>query len=154
MERARKIVSDVIAALELARRLKFEPLLHDLLESSQGALEEALYDLNEAIKEEVTAVVDATPQPVALPPSPQESLSDGASSSGRRGTRYTEYSTALWPFIRQLYPDRPHKENVTEGAKLWKLFRHLDDLDQIIAAAKKQAMAEAPPQRDTLAVGA
>lgn len=152
MDRARKIVSDVIAALELARRLKFEPLLHDLLESTQGALEEALYDLNEVVKPE-----DATPQPrevAPLPQSPPESVSDGASSSGKRGTKYTDYSTALWPFIRQLYPDRPHKENVTDGAKLWKLYRHLSDLDQIVAAAKKHAAAEAPAQRSTLIVGA
>jgi len=42
MQPAHRIVLDVIASLELACRLKHTPLLHDLLESSRDALEEAL----------------------------------------------------------------------------------------------------------------
>jgi hypothetical protein len=141
MDRVRKIIADVIGAMILARRLKFEPLLHDLLESSEGALTEALLSLDQ----ELGKPSPPPPPPlISLPPSPPESVDEGTSVGSKRGTRYTDYSTALWPFLRRLYPDRPHKENVTEAAKLWKEHRHLDDLEQIIKAAQKQAAAEAP----------
>lgn len=141
MDRARKIITDVIGAMVLARRLKFEPLLHDILESSEGALGEALRSLD---KELPKPAPPPPPPLISLPPSPPESIDEATTVSSKRGTRYTEYSTALWPFLRRLYPDRPHKENVTEAAKLWKEHRHIDDLEQIIKAAQEQAASEAP----------
>ena len=132
--------------MALARRVKFEPLLHDLLESSEGALAEALHSLNR--EEQRRAAVPPPPAPIAsLPPSPPESVHEDTSVASKRSSKYTEYSTALWPYIRRLYPDRPHKENVAEAAKLWKQHRYTDDLEQIIKAAQEQAAAEAPPTK-------
>jgi hypothetical protein len=153
MDRARKIITDVIGAMVLARRLKFEPLLHNLLESSEGALGEALSSLDREEERRATIYqhTAASPPPppplTSLPPSPPESVDDGTTVSNKRSTRYTEYSTALWPYLRRLYPDRPHKENVAEAAKLWKEHRYLDDLEQIIKSAQEQAAAEAPPTK-------
>lgn len=144
MERVRNILTDVIGVIALARRLKFEPLLYDLLESSEGALGEALHSLDK--EEGRHTVVRPPPPPItSLPPSPPESVDEGTTVSSKRGTKYTEYSTALWPYLRRLYPDRPHKENVAEAARLWKEHRCMDDLEQIIKSAQEQAAAEAPP---------
>ncbi len=146
MDRVRNILKDVIGAMALARRVKFEPLLHDLLESSEGALGEALFSLDQ----ETTRRSAAPPPPptlTSLPPSPPESADEGTTVSSKRGTKYTEYSTALWPYLRRLYPDRPHKENVAEAARLWKENRYLDDLEQIIKSAQEQAAAEAQPTK-------
>lgn len=67
MQPAHRIVLDVIASLELACRLKHTPLLHDLLESSRDALEEALLHMNPP-----------------LPPSPP---SESVGKQARRGYR-------------------------------------------------------------------
>jgi len=133
MDRVRNILTEVISAIVLARRLKFEPLLRDLLQSSEGALAEALSSLDReearrAAMYQHTAAPPPPPPLTSLPPSPPESVDDGTTVSNKRSTRYTEYSTALWPYLRRLYPDRPHKENVAEAAKLWKEHRYLDDL--------------------------
>ena len=152
MDRVRNIITDVIGAIVLARRLKFEPLQHDLLQSSESALGEALSSLErfEACRAAIhqrTAEPPPPPPITSLPPSPPESVDECTTVSSKRSTKYTEYSTALWPYLRRLYPDRPHKENVTEAAKLWKENRYLDDLEQIIKSAQEQAAAEAPPTR-------
>ena len=152
MDRVRNILTEVISAIVLARRLKFEPLLRDLLQSSEGALAEALSSLDReearrAAMYQHTAAPPPPPPLTSLPPSPPESVDDGTTVSNKRSTRYTEYSTALWPYLRRLYPDRPHKENVAEAAKLWKEHRYLDDLEQIIKSAQEQAAAEAPPTK-------
>jgi hypothetical protein len=146
MDRVRNILTDVIGAMALARRVKFEPLLHDLLESSEGALGEALDSLDREERRR-TAVRPPPPPITSLPPSPPESVHEGTSVASKRSSKYTEYSTALWPYLRRLYPDRPHKENVAQAARLWKEHRYTDDLEQIIKSAQEQAAAEAPPTK-------
>lgn len=146
MDRVRNILKDVIGAMALARRVKFEPLLHDLLESSEGALGEALHSLDREERSR-TVVRPSPPSITSLPPSPPESVHEDTSVASKRSSKYTEYSTALWPYLRRLYPDRPHKENVAQAARLWKEHRYTDDLEQIIKAAQEQAAAEAPPTK-------
>ena len=153
MDRVRNILTDVISAIVLARRLKFEPLLRDLLQSSEGALAEALSSLDreEARRAAIYQHTAASPPPppplTSLPPSPPESVHEGTSVTSKRSSKYTEYSTALWPYLRRLYPDRPHKENVAQAARLWKEHRYTEDLEQIIKSAQEQAAAEAPPTK-------
>ena len=128
MDPARLIVQDVIAALELARRLRHTPLLHDLLESAQGALEEAM------------AGLDTTAHMPPLPPSPPHSISPPSSTT--KGSKYTDYVSEIYPFLRRLNPSLNNKQNMALAGKLWTTHRCLANHDAIVAAAKKQAISE------------
>ena len=143
MDPARLIMQDVIAALELARRLKYTPLLHDLLESSQGALEEAMTGL------------DTSTHMPPLPPSPSCSVSPPSSTT--KGSKYTDYVSEIYPFLRRLNSSLNNKQNMALAGKLWTAHRCLGNHDAIVAAAKKQAISEkteAPLTTATVDLGA
>jgi hypothetical protein len=129
----RQIITDVIAALELAHRLKHTPLLHDLLESSRDALEEALLHMD----------MPAPPPPTLVEPLP-ESPAVSVISSKRASTTYTDFIGQILPIIRRLHPSRNQKTNLTDAARLWKAHRDLKDPDEIFKAAQAQATTEAP----------
>lgn len=128
----RQIITDVIAALELAHRLKHTPLLHDLLESSRDALEEALLHMD----------MPAPPPPPAVEPLPESPAV--SVSSKRASTTYTDFIGQILPIIRRLHPSRNQKTNLTDAARLWKAHRDLKDPDEIFKAAQAQATTEAP----------
>ena len=128
MDPAHLIMQDVIAALELGRRLRHTPLLHDLLESAQGALEEAMAGLH--------ARADMPP----LPPSPPCSISPPSSTT--KGSKYTNYVSEIYPFLRRLNPSLNNKQNMALAGKLWTTHRYLGNQDAIVGAAKKQAVSE------------
>ena len=130
MDPARLIMQDVIATLELARRLKYTPLLHDLLESSQGALEEAM------------AGLDTSTGMPPLPPSPPCSVSPPSSTTNTKGSKYTDYVSEIYPFLRRLNSSLNNKQNMALAGKLWTTHRCLGNHDAIVAAAKKQAISE------------
>ena len=121
-------MQDVIATLELARRLRHTPLLHDLLESSQGALEEAM------------AGLDTSTDMPPLPPSPPCSISPPSSTT--KGSKYTDYVSEIYPFLRRLNSSLNNKQNMALAGKLWTTHRCLGNHDAIVAAAKKQAISE------------
>ena len=116
---AHRIVTDVIAALELARNLKHTPLLHGVLDSSREALEQAIIHLD-----------SSTP----LPPSPPPEVVKG---------NYPNFISSILPSLKALNPHRSHRLNFTDAARLWKANRHLGDADTILLAAQSQANQEA-----------
>ena len=135
---ARQIITDVIAALELAARLKHAPLLHSLIDSSRDSLEEVL------------SLIELPPlpsSPAAPPPSRCESpeeLAPSVVSSKLMTTPYRDFIAQILPVLRRLFPNKTQKERLTDGARFWKLHRHLKDPEEIFKAAHAQAIAESP----------
>ena len=119
MHSAHRIVTDVIAALELARSLKHTPLLHGVLDNSREALEQAIIHME-----------SSTP----LPPSPPPEVVKG---------NYPNFISSILPSLKKLNPNRSHRLNFTDAARLWKANRHLGDADAILLAAQAQANQEA-----------
>jgi hypothetical protein len=123
MEPNRQIIEDVVASLKLARTLRHRPLIDSLLESSCEALQSTL-------------VIEARHQP--LPSSPSSELEEPAKSTGTK-YKYVTFIADITPYLKKLYPGRNQKLNLTEAAKLWKAYKHLNDYETILAVAAAAA---------------
>lgn len=121
MESKRQIIEDVVASLKLARTLRHRPLIDSLLDSTCEALESTL-------------VREAPP----LPKSPSSEPEEPAKSTGTK-YRYVNFIADITPYLKTLHPGRNQKLNFSEGAKLWKAHKHLDDYETILAVAASAA---------------
>jgi aspartate carbamoyltransferase catalytic subunit len=126
MESRREIIEDIQSALLLARRLRYRPIVNQLLDSTCQALNVILQD---------------TQPPAEVKEEQDETAS---SSSKRTGTKYTAFIADIIPNLRSIYPERSQQERMADAAKLWKRHKHLADHEAILKAARDQLKNDLP----------
>ena len=129
-----EVLSDVIKAIELAQKVGHRPLQIQIL---QGCVQ----TLQNYITPEIS---NHTDYPEAVP--------DIETTSTRTGNRYLQFVSTISPHLRRLYPGRQPKHIITEAAKLWKLYKHLSDPEEIVTRAQAHAAREAGDQPPMLSI--
>ena len=127
MDSRREIFEDIQSTLLLARRLRYRPIINQLLDSSCQALNVILQGIEAPVAQAV-----------------EEQDETASSSSKRTGSKYTAFIADIIPSLRSFYPERSQQERMSDAAKLWKRHKHLADHEAILKAAREQLKNDLP----------
>jgi len=125
----RSLIRDVERILDIAEQTSHAPLRVTLSHTAQTTLQEAAALLAEPPKRKYTL-----PKAVVKP----EALRPTFTPWARKKSDYDAFRSEILSFLRGAAPQRHHKANLAETAKLWSMFKENGSLDEVIQCAKAE----------------
>jgi hypothetical protein len=122
------ILADAILCLETADKLNSDSLRNAILA---------------AVREKLTEVVDSLPKPKRYVLKPKETRSDHTPWTIK--SEINAFRSEMLSFLRGAVPDRNHKANLAEVAKLWSMYKEAGTLKEVIACAKEAVISASSP---------
>jgi hypothetical protein len=130
LDSVRSLVSDATICLDAAEKVTSESLRTSILLATREAL---------------VAATELLPRPE---PKPKRYVLPKKEDSAR--SSYTPWTTKndlnifrseMLSFLRGAVPERNHKDNMAEVAKLWSMYKGADTLEEIVQCAKEAVMS-------------
>ncbi len=143
---AQKLLHETLLVLDTMNSLETKALRDDLF----GVIKKSLHTVNEQLKKGAGVVAGQ----FESPPTEEDDARTVVSTSSRRvgKTAYTEFLAEILPFVRQTFPGRAPKVNLTEAADLWQRFKQLKTVEEAVLAAREE-LAQARQTRSVTAAG-
>ena len=115
------ILADAIICLNAANSLDSESLRNTILA---------------AVREKLEEVVETLPKPKKYILKPKEESQRAAHTPWTIKSEINSFRSEMLSFLRGAVPERNHKANLAEVAKLWNMYKDAGTLKEVIACAK------------------
>jgi hypothetical protein len=116
------ILADAIICLNAANNLDSESLRNTILA---------------AVREKLEEVVETLPKPKKYVLKPKDSTLRAAHTPWTIKSEINSFRSEMLSFLRGAVPERNHKANLAEVAKLWNMYKDAGTLKEVIACAKE-----------------
>jgi hypothetical protein len=110
---------EIIVVLTAAKSVNSSELRNDICRAAAAALRTVADHMD----------------PVPPPPLPEED-EDISSTTSKHISMYHEFISEMSPSVRRAMPSAPQKERFTVVAALWRKYKKIGILEEIVAAAK------------------
>lgn len=117
---ASPLLADAIICIDAAHKLSSESLRNTILV---------------AVREKLVEVIDTLPKPKKYILKPKDERADHTPWTIK--SEINAFRSEMLSFLRGAVPDRNHKANLAEVAKLWSMYKDAGTLKEIIDCAKQ-----------------
>lgn len=124
------ILADAILCLQTADKLNSDSLRNAILA---------------AVREKLTEVVDSLPKPKRYILKPKDDALRASHTPWTIKSEINAFRSEMLSFLRGAVPDRNHKANLAEVAKLWSMYKEAGTLKEVIACAKEAVISASSP---------